>query len=383
MTIYLDEAFVGWTRSPLFPTKTWGFICRKFGLGLFLLCLASGVVAAGQDLWVRPQKAGDPLIWGRKDGILFGLPSEGGLPGPRGLIRVGVISPETGRPQLLNFVAIEPVVAGPGRRFDRIAFSELEPSKLDEGSRGKRLWVDPDEDFRGTLSTVAEAPEHIERLSVRIDVEEFTANGAQVYLIASVDSDRPGELNLAVFQDKDSPGIEELTLTATMGNFERLRSLFLKDRTVDSRVLFKGATGDAFFEHENYPLDEMLRTREGDAIALCVTSERVPSSETNTPSSFWHYPLPRITQYWRVPAKYIEPDLRVRVNGRASYWGSHKPVPNGVAFENFELRERYRPGQIFVFGVTTTEPWAFEPAIPHLARPDLEDRAGEKASQPQ
>jgi hypothetical protein len=348
------------------------------------LCLLLASVAAADDerAWIRPQNAGDPLIWGRKDGILFGLPSEGGLPGPRGLLRVGVISTDTGRPQLLNFIAIEPIVLGPGRRFDRMAFSELERSALDGGIAGKRLWVDPATDFRGVLSTVAESPKRIERLSVRIDVEQFAANGARVYLVASIESDRPGELDLAVFQDRDSPAVEELTLTATMGNFERLRWLFLKNRVADSRVVFNGETGDAFFEHENYPLEEMLRTADGSAIALCATDEPTPSSEMNTPSTFWRYPLPRITQYWKVPARFIEPDLRVRVNGRRSYWGSHKPVPNGVAFENFELRQRYRPGQVFVFGVTPTEPWAFEPPIPHVRRPDPDSASATKTSQP-
>ncbi|MBS1841574.1 MAG: hypothetical protein JSS69_01090 [Acidobacteria bacterium] len=357
-----------WTRSRWFQIKA-----RVIGTGLFLLFLSSQApvaLGADQDLWVRPQNPGDPLIWGRKDGILFGLPSVGGLPGPRGLIRVGVVSPETNVPQLVNFVAIEPVVTGAGRRFDRMAFSELEASQLDEGSRGKRLWVDPAEDFRGTLATVKESPKRIERLSVRIDVEKFAANGAQVYVVVSIDSDRPTELNLTVFQAADSPKIEELTLTATMGNFERLRWLFLKNIIVDSRVLYNSEEGNAFFEHENYPLEEMLRTAGGDAIALCATNEATPSSEMDTPSSFWHYPLPRMTQYWKVLARDIEPDLRVRVNGRHTYWGSHKTVPNGTAFENFEVRQRYRPGQIFIFGMTMTEPWAFEPPIPHLLQPD-------------
>src|SRR5882757_7672401 len=80
-------------------------------------------VAAGDDQgpWIRPQNAGDPLIWGRRDGILFGLPSEGGLPGPRARVRVGVLSRDTGPPHLLNFFAVEPVVLGPGRRFARMA----------------------------------------------------------------------------------------------------------------------------------------------------------------------------------------------------------------------------------------------------------------------
>ena len=341
---------------------------------LFFPLTAGFAYCAGE--WIRPATPTSPLIWGRTDGIIFGLPSEGGLPGPRGLIRIGVISPTTDKPQLLNFIAIEPVVFGAGSRFSRMAFSELEFSILDQGLRGKRLWVDPAEAYQGTLSTVSRSPKLIERLSVRIDVERFTANGAYVYLIASINSDRPGELKLSVFRQNQSPPIEELTLTATMGNFERLRWLFLRNRLVDSRTLFRGDTGDDFYEHENYPLDEMLRIGDGDAIALCTTNEPSPSSVPDTNTKVWHYPLPRLTQYWRVPAHSIEPDLRVRVNGRRVYWQSHNPLPNGVAFENFEVRQRYVPGQVFIFGVTAEEPWNLDPPVPELVRPDLPNGSG-------
>jgi len=346
---------------------------RWFLLFVCILCWAAvaRTEASAESDWIRPEAPGTPLIWGRKDGIVFGLPSDGGLPGPRGLIRIGVISKETGRPQLLNFIAIEPVVLGAGSRFSRMAFSELEPSTLDPGNRGKRLWVEPASEYHGTLSTLKSSPTPIERLQVRIDVERFTANGAHVYVIASIVSDHPNEVKLAVFHENDSPEIEEFTLTATMGNFERLRWLFLKDEVIESLALYDSETSDGFFEHENYPIEEMLRSGDGDAIALCASNEPSPSSVSSTPSKFWHYPLPRLTQYWRVPAHDIEPDLRVRVNGRQVYWASHNPVPNGMAFENFELRQRYKSGQTFVFGVTSTEPWDFNPPIPHLRRPVL------------
>lgn len=330
---------------------------------------------AGDSQWIRPTKQGDPLIWGRRDGIVFGLPSPGGLPGPRGLIRVGVISPSTNKPDLLNFIAIEPVVLGPGSRFSRIAFSELEPSRMDPGLHGKRLWVDSTasgDSFRGTLRTLPNRAGPIERLSVRIDVERFTANGAHVYLVASMDSDHPDELLLTVYQYSDSPALEELTVTATMGNYERLRQLWLKDRVVNSHELYKSYTGDAFVEHENYPLDEMLRTYDGDAIALCTSNETDPASAPSTGAEHWRYRLPKkLTQYWRVPAHDIEPGLRIRVNGRRVYWASHDPVPGGAAFENFEVRQRYIPGQTFIFGVTDKDPWQFEPLIPHVNHPGI------------
>jgi hypothetical protein len=321
--------------------------------------------------WIQPHAPGDPLIWGRKDGILFGLASPGGMRGPRGLIRVGVISPTTGQPELLNFIAVEPVILGPGSRSSRMAFSELEPSRLDPGEHGKRLWVDLSsydksnlpagtvQTFSGERNTPA-----IERLSVQIDVERFSANGAHVHLIASIDSDHPDELRLCVFADNDSPPIEELALTATMGNFERLRRLWLHRCVVDSRELMGSYTGDAFTDPPNYPLRDMLRTADGDAIVFASTNEENPSSFPGTPSGHWHYPLPRLTQYWRIEAHEIQPDLRVRFNGRRVYWASHDPVPGGIAYENFDVRQRYIPGQTYIFGVTAKTPWQFTPAVP-------------------
>jgi hypothetical protein len=323
--------------------------------------------------WIQPHAPGDPLIWGRRDGIVFGLPSPGGLRGPRGLIRVGVLSPTTGKPELLNFIAVEPVVIGPGSRSSRMAFSELEPSRLDPGEHGKRIWVDLSSYEKGDLPAgivqtfpgERNAPA-MERLSVQIDVERFSANNAHVHLIASIDSDHPDELKLSVFADNDSPPIEELALTATMGNFERLRRLWLHHCVVDSRELMGAYTGDAFDDPPNYPLRDMLRTADGDAIVFATTNEDNPSSFPGTPSGHWHYPLPTLTQYWRIAAHEIEPDLRVRVNGRRVYWASHDIVPGGTAYENFDVRQRYIPGQTFIFGITAKTPWQFTPAVPGI-----------------
>jgi len=328
-----------------------------------LLCFVPCALAA-DSLWVRPQKPGGPLIWGRRDGIIFGLPSPGGLKGPRGLIRVGIIAPPDHTPKLLNYIAIEPVIEGPGSRFDRMAFSELEPSMLDPGERGKRLWVDPDMPASGNLETLHAGAAVVERLSVRIDVERFTANGAHVYVIASIDSDHPKELRLSVYKENDGPPLDELTVTATMGNYERLRLLWLKGRVEDSRKLFADYQGNAFAEHENYPLDEMLRTGDGDAIVYCTSNEQSPATAPWNETAHWKYVLPKLTQYWRVQAHDIQPDLRVRVNARRVYWASTAPVPGGIAFENFEVRQRYVPGQTFIFGISEKGPWELDTRLP-------------------
>jgi hypothetical protein len=347
--------------------------CTAAAFGLISSLGSRPLIAqAEESQWIRPVKPQDPLIWGRKDGIVFGLPSAGGLPGPRGLIRIGVISPKTGAPELLNFIAIEPVVVGPGSRGDRMAFSELEPSEMDAGSQGKRLWVAVNSrgQFPDSLSTSFDGKKSIERLTVRIEVERFKANGAHVYLIASIENDHPGEVKLAVFRQEDSPPIEELTLTATMGNYERLRWLWLKNRAVDSRELYRSYQGEDFAEQRDYPLREMLRTVDGDAIVFCTTNEALPEANHGFAApDHWRYRLTRLTQYWRVPAAEIEPNLRVRVNGRRVYWSSHAALAGGAAFENFEVRQEYKPGQVFVFGVTAEEPWEVRPPIRFLSRP--------------
>jgi hypothetical protein len=297
--------------------------------------------------WIRPTTEDAPLLWGRTEGVLFGLPSEGGMPGPRGLVRIGIWNEATTKPELINFVAVEPVTQGPAPRHRRMAFSELEPSAYDTPQRGKRLWV------AGTV--LRTLPSNAEELAVRIEVEPFTANGAHVYLVARMRSDRPNEVAFSVYHHEDSSPIEENTLTATMGNYERLRRLWLKDRTVDSRVLYDGYDEMGFVEKENYPLNEMLRVGDGDALVLCSSDEPNPSAVTVNPP-WWTYKSVRLTQYWRVPAEDVRPDLRVRVNGRRVYWAGTVEIPGGIAFENFEVRQRYMPGQTFIFGLSRKEP---------------------------
>jgi len=329
-----------------------------------LLCcvlLAAGAAAYAQNsLWVRPNSPDAPLTWGRRDGIVFGLQSKGGMRGPRGLIRVGYWSSDNVLDKLLNFIAVEPVIAGPGARFDRMAFSELEMSTLDPGLRGKRMWVDPDfapDAWKGKLETIHAGRVRIERLSVRIDVERYTANEAHVYVIASIDSDQPDELRLSVFAESDSPPIQELTLTATMGNYERLRLLWLNDKVESSKMLFGDYHGNAFTEKGTYPLNQMLRNNDGDAVVYATSDEPDPPATSGNATAHWPYTLQKLTQYWRVPSYDVQPDLRVRVNARRVYWASEVPVLGGVAFENFETRQRYIPGQTFIFGVSLKDPW--------------------------
>lgn len=60
---------------------------------------------------------------------------------------------------------------------------------------------------------------------------------------------------------------------------------------------------------------------------------------------------------WGVPPASNPPPNGPRgLNGRHTYWMSRHPIPGGVAFENFEMRERFHPGQRFIFGITRRTP---------------------------
>ncbi len=91
---------------------------------------------------------------------------------------------------------------------------------------------------------------------------------------------------------------------------------------------------------------------------MITTDEEDPSKAAPKPA-FWHYKGLRVTQYWRAYPRKEHP-LRIKVNGRFMYWMSQNVIPNGVAYENFELVQDYYDGQRFIFGITERPPDQFE-----------------------
>ncbi len=255
---------------------------------------------------------------------------------------------------LLNFIAVEPIVRG------RKGFSELEPSQLD-GVQGKRMWaIDPAgaSEPPGSLSAgrVTRLGGGAESLSLRVGMERFE-NGAHVELTLSQRGDRPDELELIIHAEADSVPIEYCILTATMGNKARARLLWLKDEAASSLALYADYRDPDFAQHRLFPLDRLLRTPEGDVLAAVTTDEPNPAAVDPHPApAHWRYSGFPATQYWRKPAGAWRDDLHVAVNGRYTYWLSRQPIPGGVAFENFEMRERFHEGQRFIFGITRRTP---------------------------
>jgi hypothetical protein len=320
--------------------------------------LAKETGKAGAARWIRPSGAGALPRWGIEGGIRFALwpsPIDGTSDGgPRGLVRVGYPVLNGGQDAgLVNYIAVEPEVKGIK------GYSELEPSRAD-GRPGKPMWAGDRPDGPPDAGTVThpdpKRPE-VEELRVTVRMERFD-NGAHPYLVLAVRSDRPGELRLQAFNEPDSAPMERCILTATMGNFARLRRLTLKKETVDSRELFKGYddvhfTGDALF-----PLERLRTSRRGGVIVPLATDEKEPWIPEPFPGHplLWRWRGRRETQYWRKEPGTWGPDLQLRVNARFTYWGSRQPIPGGLAYENVELREAYRPGVASIFGITRRTP---------------------------
>ena len=297
-------------------------------------------------------------VWGVRGGLLWALPPGGfrSASGPRGLIRVGFPTATNGGYNLINFIAVEPIVNG------RRGFSELEPSALDQ-TRGKRLWAVGETNVVPGTAQPPLVPGRlfrpspgVEQLDVPVQVERFD-NGAHVRLLVSQRSDAPDEIRLTVHTDPGSASLDYCILTATMGNLARTRLLWLKDEAVSSLKLYPEHTGEGFAPHQVYPLDRLTRTAQEDVVVAMTTNEDDPASVYPFPGrQFWHYGGFKVTQYWKKPQGTTRDDLHIAVNARYTYWQSRRPIPGGVAYENFELRERFQEGQSFIFGITRQTP---------------------------
>ena len=302
--------------------------------------------------WVLPAQGKPALpIWGIKDGIAVGLwPA----PGPRGLIRV--YAPYLGQPlgRPINFIAVEPIV---GRRR---GFSELEPSKLD-GAAGLRMWTAqsapkvprpelPWQPARPKFFRIGQA----EAMSFILCVEPF-GNAARPIVQIVLRNDRPHEVAFRVFSAEGGAEMTACCLTATMGNYARLRRLWLKGQMVDARQLwpdFKptGPRGGGFAPRRRWGIDRMVVV-EGQAVVAATPDEADPARATydRAVGRGWRYQGRPAVQYWIAKTR---KDLAVSVNGRRTYWNSQAPIPAGFSFENFELLAPFESGQEFRFGVT-------------------------------
>lgn len=308
-------------------------------------------------IWIQPSLdfPAQP-IWGHVNGIRVGLAP---MPGPRGLIRI--YTPYLGHQpgKMINFFALEPMVKGAGVR----GLSELEMSKLD-GQRGKRFWSaedslavsprKPSEPVQGKIENV----NGIETLNLYVFSEGFES-GAKVFVRLRFYADRPYEIEVSTYKTDDSAELDHFIVTATMGNFPRLRTLYLDSREVSSLNLWPDYKGDAFTEHRHFSVQDFIKDRDGKAYVLAATDEDDPAETTYAKgtNSHWEYYGEKATQYWYADESI--PYLESLVNGRYTYWGGQSPIPGGISFENFELKAPFIQGMTFVFGADPMPPDLF------------------------
>jgi hypothetical protein len=340
--------------TPLSRIRTVGVLASLLGLAAFAFPARGATaeeIGPATAEWVRAGFNTNRPVWGVRGGLLWGLPAGRNPPdGPRGLIRLWSPVLTNGGYDLINFIAVEPIVRG------RRGFSELERSALDNVP-GRRLWaVNPDAAGGNTTNLspgqLTRLASGAQQLSVQVGVERFD-NGAEVSLTVVQRSDAPDEIELVVHASSESAPLEYCILTATMGNKARARQLWLKDEVASSLQLYPDYRGPDFATHRLFALDRLQRSASGDVLAAITTDEANPSAVEPFPGrKHWRYAGAPVTQYWKKPAGSWRDDLHVAVNGRFTYWLSRQPIPGGIAFENFEMRERFRDGQRFIFGIT-------------------------------
>jgi hypothetical protein len=143
-----------------------------------------------------------------------------------------------------------------------------------------------------------------------------------------------------------------------MGNYGRLRRLWLRDEVIAAEGLWQKPVLDklGFLPWKSWGRARLFQT--GGQVIAAATSDEVDPAAARYDASVpphWRYEGKPATHYWRGPDS---PGVVVRVNGRTHYWGNGGPIPGGIAYENFELEAPFPEGQEFWFGITEEKPAA-------------------------
>jgi len=308
--------------------------------------------AAAGSRWIQPSREnGYQLRWGFMDGIRVGLTPDI----IRGLI--SIYTPYAGqRPdENLNFIAIEPIPKGQDRR----GLSELEQSQLD-GKKGKRIWTSNDDspgafeprETKNPAPGIVRVENGEETLTVFFFVEPFR-NQAKVFVRARFYASKPREVEFATYKRRDSCELASCVVTATMGNYARLRKLYLKgDKIKTASEIWPDYAGNAFAPHEIIATDKMRTGKDGCPYFIAAPDEKNPQAAQHVEGTGkrWRYTGKPVVQYWY--CKDPDSSLQGLVNGRIVYWASQTPIPGGIAFENFEMKKQFKNGDRFVYGAS-------------------------------
>ena len=205
----------------------------------------------------------------------------------------------------------------------------------------------PGHGFRGGPRGLIRTENGHKVLTVFVGVEPFD-NGAHPVVEVCLREDRPHEVGFRVYATPGGKAMRSCILTATMGNFARLRRLYLKDRVEESRRVYSPfqPVFAGFAQHREWGIGDLL-VRDGDAIAAMTPMSPSPRTRGTAPMLL-------VTGTTRAP---LQPSTGTpsegrtwscTVNGRQTYWASIAPIPGGVAYENFELEALRRRSGVLV-----------------------------------
>ncbi|ULT45095.1 hypothetical protein KRR40_18430 [Niabella defluvii] len=114
----------------------------------------------------------------------------------------------------------------------------------------------------------------METLTVYIFSERFD-NGAIVYTRLRFYENQPYEVEITTYTTQGSKALDYFIVTATMGNYARLRNLFLKSGTTFSGTLWPDYNGDAFTAHAHFPVEDFITAPMVSPILLPLPTKKI------------------------------------------------------------------------------------------------------------
>ena len=149
----------------------------------------------------------------------------------------------------------------------------------------------------------------------------------------------------ARFPEQGGSVMQRCDLSATMGNQSRCRALWLDASAVYAPDLYADYRGDGFVEHAPYRLSALHKTAAGDVVVAISPDEFDPREVWPFANGAWHHDGSWMAQFWLKPQGAYDDSSSVASTGAGCTGVGTVPIPGGLAYENFELQETFRPGR--------------------------------------
>lgn len=285
------------------------------------------------DGWILPENNNYNPVWGIVDGIAFGVQESGKPP------RMDNAPGGTWAPGLIYVMFTDE--KGETYFFNYLGFSVLGEKGLDQSEAEKIVFTPVSEKVKEGVLTVV------------FETSNFDKYNFPLEITLTVDKSRPREIGIST---RAIGSANYVHVSATAGNLGRIRNLYLKEETINAKDLYSGEEPGqgCFYPIKLFSLDR-LKVDSSGVIVYAGNDENGWVGEWGSDVAPY-YNKPKFYQYWRKYSGSYNSDLKVTVNGRDSYFSGFvnpcngKKVSGGVAYENFDMIEKYYDDQKFWFG---------------------------------